>query len=446
MKETLADRFIPLRTCTNLYERFLAEDSPTANKFKADAMQDIEESKEDPKMYKALLKAHILPEEQSKAKTEATFEEPMSSLPGGILTFKKEEHKGESLIREELNPIAKVSREFLASIESSSFRKLPKEPFKILDAPGLRSDFYLNVVDWSSTDILAVALSHALYVLKDNLTRVEQILEAPPDNEITALSFNSSGSHLFLGYANGATQVVDVETSKTTGLYTGHSSAVTCGAWLNGALLSTGADDRLILDRDVRAPGSFVRVREGHKQKVCNLKWSLDGRFLASGGCDNKALVWDLHHVCPLLVLSGHTAAVKALAWNPFSGNLLATGGGTDDRTIKIWDCVDNKCLRSVDTGSQVCCMEFSKHGHELISTHGYMNNTISLWNSYSLAKLGTIAGNSGRVLHLAISPDGETVATGAEDETLRFWRMFPSDKKGKECTSSLALSCMELR
>eukprot|EP00826_Nyctotherus_ovalis_P010857 TRINITY_DN12837_c0_g1_i7.p1 TRINITY_DN12837_c0_g1~~TRINITY_DN12837_c0_g1_i7.p1 ORF type:complete len:362 (+),score=41.56 TRINITY_DN12837_c0_g1_i7:109-1194(+) len=358
----------------------------------------------------------------------------------------RDRYKGDPLIREELNPIAKVSQEFLASIESSSFRKLPKEPYKVLDAPGLRNDFYLNIVDWSSTDILAVALSHALYVLKENLTQVELILEIPPGNEITALSFSPNGSHLFLGYTSGAVQVVDTEASKVVASYTGHSSVVTCGSWLNDSLFSTGADDKLILDRDVRTPTPFVKFHEGHKQKVCNLKWSLDGRFLASGGCDNKALVWDLHHVSPLLTLSGHTAAVKGLAWNPLSGNLLATGGGTDDRSIKIWDCVDNKCLKSTDTGSQVCCMEFSKRGHELITTHGYMNNAISLWNPYSLAKLGAIAGNSGRVLHLAISPDGETVATGAEDETLKFWKMFPSGKKGKECVSSLILSCMELR
>lgn len=33
------------------------------------------------------------------------------------------------------------------------------------------------------------------------------------------------------------------------------------------------------------------------------------------------------------------------------------------------------------------------------------------------------------RVLYLAMSPDGQTIVTGAGDETLRFWNAFPGPK-----------------
>jgi cell division cycle 20-like protein 1 (cofactor of APC complex) len=45
-----------------------------------------------------------------------------------------------------------------------SVRKIPKTPFKVLDAPMLQDDFYLNLVDWSSTNNLAVGLNGAVYV------------------------------------------------------------------------------------------------------------------------------------------------------------------------------------------------------------------------------------------------------------------------------------------
>jgi cell division cycle 20-like protein 1 (cofactor of APC complex) len=41
----------------------------------------------------------------------------------------------------------------------SSTRKISKIPFKVLDAPSLQDDFYLNLIDWSSSNILAVALA-----------------------------------------------------------------------------------------------------------------------------------------------------------------------------------------------------------------------------------------------------------------------------------------------
>lgn len=41
--------------------------------------------------------------------------------------------------------------------------------------------------------------------------------------------------------------------------------------------------------------------------------------------------------------------------------------------------------------------------------------------------KITSLSGHSLRVLYLAMSPDGRTIVTGAGDETLRFWNVFPA-------------------
>ena len=43
------------------------------------------------------------------------------------------------------------------------------------------------------------------------------------------------------------------------------------------------------------------------------------------------------------------------------------------------------------------------------------------------MQKIATLQGHSSRVLYLANSPDGQSIVTGAGDETLRFWNVFPS-------------------
>jgi cell division cycle 20-like protein 1 (cofactor of APC complex) len=43
-------------------------------------------------------------------------------------------------------------------------RKISKKPYKILDAPNLQDDFYLNLLDWSDNNQIAVALDSALFV------------------------------------------------------------------------------------------------------------------------------------------------------------------------------------------------------------------------------------------------------------------------------------------
>jgi cell division cycle protein 20 (cofactor of APC complex) len=41
------------------------------------------------------------------------------------------------------------------------------------------------------------------------------------------------------------------------------------------------------------------------------------------------------------------------------------------------------------------------------------------------MKRIADLKGHSSRVLHLALSPDGTTVASAAADETLRFWKVF---------------------
>jgi len=129
--------------------------------------------------------------------------------------------------------------------------------------------------------------------------------------------------------------------------------------------------------------------------------------------------------VAPRYKLAEHQAAVKALAWCPFERNILATGGGTADRCIKFWNGANGALLNSVDTGSQVCSLLWSKHEKELLSSHGFSENQLCLWKYPSMVKVKELTGHTSRVLHLAQSPDGATVVSAAPDETIRFWNVF---------------------
>ena len=82
--------------------------------------------------------------------------------------------------------------------------------------------------------------------------------------------------------------------------------------------------------------------------------------------------------------------------------------------------------MYSIETGSQVCNLIFSKNTSEIVSTHGFSDNAVVLWKYPSMKKIATLTGHSSRVLYLAMSPDYESIITGAGDETLRFWRLFP--------------------
>jgi cell division cycle 20-like protein 1 (cofactor of APC complex) len=199
------------------------------------------------------------------------------------------------------------------------------------------------------------------------------------------------------------------------------------------------------MNRDLRCPNNSFSRFSSHKQEVCGLKWSFDGTQLASGGNDNKLMLWSLHSNQPIMKSSAHAAAVKAIAWSPHQNNLLASGGGTADRCIRFWNTSTLTQTNCVDTGSQVCNLVFSHTSNELVSTHGYSLNQINVWKLPTMSKLATLTGHTYRVLYLSLSPDGQNIVTGAGDETLRFWNIFPPLKNMNEM-SSLFPSNMDIR
>ena len=325
-------------------------------------------------------------------------------------------------------------------------RRIPKTPYKVLDAPALQDDFYLNVIDWSAQNVLAVGLGSCVYLWSAATSKVTKLCEYTSDS-ITSVNWMQNGNYLAVGTGTGLVQLYDAGKSRLIRTFHGHSSRLGTLA-LNGKLLASGSRDRQILHRDIRSEQDVVSKLLGHKQEVCGLKWSFDEQQLSSGGNDNKLLLWSLHSSAPLVKFQHHTAAVKALAWSPHQHGLLLSGGGTADRTIRFWNTLTNEHIQCIDTGSQVCNLMFSKTCNEFVSTHGYSLNQVVVWSYPSLTKAATLTGHTYRVLYLAMSPDGQTIVTGAGDETLRFWNIFPSAKQVEDSQwgSSLLPSAFDLR
>ena len=115
----------------------------------------------------------------------------------------------------------------------------------------------------------------------------------------------------------------------------------------------------------------------------------------------------------------------------------MASGGGSADRSIKLWNASTGTLLTSVDTGSQVCSLCWNPHEKELLSAHGYMKNQLCLWSYPNVSMVKEFYEHQGRVLDLALSPDGTVVCSAGADEVLCLWRMFGSSRTGKKDMAS---------
>ena len=291
-------------------------------------------------------------------------------------------------------------------------RRVLTAPERVLDAPGLVDDYYLNLLDWSAGNQVAIGLERNVYVWSAETGAVNCLLETSADTYVSSVRWSGDGAYVGVGLGTGEVQIWDVEEGSKLRSMHGHDSRVGVMGW-NKHILSTGARSGLVYNHDVRIAQHKVAELVSHTSEVCGLDWRSDGAQLATGANDNLVSIWDARSLAaPKFTKTNHRAAVKALSWCPWQLNLLATGGGSYDRHIHFWNTTTGSRTNSIDTGSQVTSLRWSTRYREIVSTSGFPDNSLTIWSYPSLVKNIEIPAHETRVLHSCLSPDGQMLAT----------------------------------
>ena len=132
-----------------------------------------------------------------------------------------------------------------------SKEKIPKTPFKVLDAPALKDDFYLNLIDWSNENILAVGVGSCIYLWNATSSKVTKLYDLGPTDIVTSVGWSEKGGYLGVGTNSGLFQLWDPQECKLIKTSSGHDSRIGALAW-NDYTVSTGSRDKNILHRDIR--------------------------------------------------------------------------------------------------------------------------------------------------------------------------------------------------
>lgn len=421
------DRFISTRASIEFLQNYTDREGPY-NESTPDETYKLSEDHFQARMYNSLMQSQIL---------GYNFESQENTLNGLEENFAKFRFK-ETANMANQNSDKRFSLFPIGGLEASypfdNKRIISKVPYKVLDAPELQDDFYLDVVDWSKENTLAVGLGKSVYLWIASNSKVVKLHEFSGNDSVASVRWSPEGNLLAVGSNKGFIHVWDYVSNKELLHSKVHHGRVGTIAWNPQTLiLSTGSRDKTIVHRDIRdgvSPENDIGRSIGHKQEVCGLRWSPDAQYVSSGGNDNKVLIWNKGKLqAPFMKFSDHKAAVKAIAWSPHQNGLLATGGGTTDRCIKLWDINTGMNKGGIDTGSQLCNMMWGMNSNELVTAHGYSSNAVAVWKLNPFKCITQLSGHLSRVLYLSMSPDGRSIVTGSGDETLRFWEIFPPNK-----------------
>ncbi len=166
------------------------------------------------------------------------------------------------------------------------------------------------------------------------------------------------------------------------------------------------------------ADGSLLREISGaHSDTVFDLSFTPDGSLLASAAADKFARVFDVKTGKLLKSFEGHTNHVLGVAWNR-TGRTLATAGADD--VIKVWSLESGQQIRTIQGFTkQATALRYVGYDASFAVAAGGVPVRL-------VAEGGNVTRNfesAGAFMYdLSLSGDGQVLAAGGLDGTLRLW------------------------
>jgi len=317
------------------------------------------------------------------------------------------------------------------------------------------------------------SLAAAEAALAASQKSVEDAKKVATETELPqhAVAFSPDGRLLASGGDFPAVHSWDAETGTPTATFVGHQGAIRCLAFVSDNELVSGSADKSAMAWEVNpgwelartigdvkdptqlvnrvlaldfngdgtllatgsgepsrsgqvkiwnvADGSLFRaIDDAHDDTVHGVRFSPDGKVLASCGADKYVRTFDVASGELLRRFEGHTHHVLSVSWQG-GGELLASAGA--DEVVKIWNAKDGDQVRTIaGFTKQVTSLRFIGDTPNFVAASG--DKTVRFVNS---ANGGTVRNFGGAVefMHsVDVTPDGALLVSGGHDSVLRIW------------------------
>jgi len=151
---------------------------------------------------------------------------------------------------------------------------------------------------------------------------------------------------------------------------------------------STGPATRLLLEEAARPTRARLLTLDGHTDKLWDIAYSPDGKWLATASSDNTARIWDAD-TGALRTIVPYSARVTTVAWSA-DAQLMASGG--QDPTVRVWDVIAGREVAALPVGTITRWVAFNPDATLLLTAAA--RGVVKLWRMPSGAPAGELTGH----------------------------------------------------
>ena len=242
------------------------------------------------------------------------------------------------------------------------------------------------------------------------------------ESRVTSAVYSPDGKSILTASDDHTAAIWDATSGQRKGLLVGHQNFVVAAAFNHdGQRAVTASYDSTGAIWDV-GTGRRLHVLP-HDQPVLAVQFSLDGALVATAGFDNQAHIWDAESGALLRTLAGHSDYISSVS---FSGDGKKLVTASADMTARIWIVDSGESIAVLEGHRQsLSTAQFSWDGQQVV-TAGSVNEqptdgVAQLWDAET-GELKAILDTGTAATSAAFASDGDWVAVGSGDGTVRIW------------------------
>jgi hypothetical protein len=195
----------------------------------------------------------------------------------------------------------------------------------------------------------------------------------------------------------------------------------------DGKKLAAGGCDRIVYVWDLSAGYDKAKLEqsiENHADWVFAVAFSPDGKQLLTCSRDKTAKVWDLTTKESVLTFPDHQNSVTGVGVKA-DGKVGFSAGA--DGQLRAWNTSGDqagKAAKGAAGNHAKPILKLVQHPKLPLMATCSEDMTVKLWNTDTGAALKTLSGHTDQVFAVAISPDGNLVASGTWNGEVKVWKV----------------------